>query len=67
MVMGTEGRIERIEPEGEIYKCPACGYTDGFHVSFKVQENKNDADVILICPNCHSRFVPGWQVSLNAG
>ena len=64
MKMGTKERIESIEPSGEIYTCPACGYTDGFHVSFKVHENKEDADIFLICPNCHSRFELGWQVSL---
>jgi transcription elongation factor Elf1 len=62
--MGTKGQVERIEPEGEIYTCPACGYTDGFHVSFNVLDNKNNADIYLICPNCHSRFELGWQVSL---
>ena len=66
MVMGAKDRIGSIEPLGEIYTCPACGYTDGFHVSFKVQENNEDADIILICPNCHSRFELGWQVSLKS-
>lgn len=64
MKMGDERQINRLEPVGEIYTCPICGYTDGFHVSFKVQANNKDAEVLLICPSCHSRFGLGWQVSL---
>jgi len=59
--------IGTIEPAGEIYICPSCGYTDGFHVSFSVHENKKDADICLICPSCHSRFELGWQVRLKSG
>jgi predicted RNA-binding Zn-ribbon protein involved in translation (DUF1610 family) len=66
MIMGKD-RIDTIEPAGEIYTCPSCGYTDGFHISFRVQDNSKDADIFLICPNCHSRFELGWQVSLKSG
>ena len=65
MEMGTDKKIDPISPEGEIYTCPACGYTDGFHVSFKMVKGTNNAEVYLICPNCHKRFKLGWQVSLN--
>ncbi|MDX1775194.1 MAG: hypothetical protein R3297_01285 [Desulfobulbales bacterium] len=65
MIMGKD-MIATIEPRGEIYTCPACGYTDGFHVSFKVHENNKDADICLICPNCHSRYELGWQVRLKS-
>lgn len=64
MEMGSRERAETIIPEGEIYACPACGYTDGFHVSFKVSDVKRKADIYLICPNCHKRFILGWQVEL---
>jgi len=56
--------IQRIKPEGKISTCPACGYKDGFHVSFQVAENQRQAQIILICPDCHQRFQLGWQVSL---
>jgi transposase len=41
--------------------CSVCGYTDGFHVSFKKQSGK--VHIILICPSCHSRFDPSWEIS----
>ena len=66
MVMGSSKEIGRIEPKGEIYVCPACGYTDGFHVSFLFKEENSDAEVYLICPKCHSRFKIGWKVDMCA-
>jgi len=66
MEMGTDKDIATISPEGEIYTCPACGYTDGFHVSFKIIPDTDKAEIYLICPNCHKRFRLGWQVTLNA-
>lgn len=64
MEMGAGDKVRQIKPEGEIYTCPTCGYTDGFHVSFKVAESNSKAEVFLICPNCHNRFRLGWQVEL---
>jgi hypothetical protein len=66
MTMGTDKNIETISPEGEIYTCPACRYTDGFHVSFKMIPDTDKAEIYLICPNCHSRFRLGWRVSLSS-
>lgn len=63
MEMGSKSEIAGIKPEGEVYRCPACGYTDGWHVSFKAGASGRDAEIILICPNCHSRFRVGWQVN----
>ena len=34
MKMGSVDQAGTMEPKGEIYTCPACGYTDGFHVAF---------------------------------
>jgi hypothetical protein len=65
MVMGSNNNMGMIKPEGEIYTCPKCAYTDGFHVSFKVAESNRKAEIILICPNCHSRFQLGWNVDLS--
>ncbi len=66
MEMGAENKAGTIKPEGEIYTCPTCGYTDGFHVSFRAGENNRKAEVFLICPNCHSRFRLGWHVDLSS-
>jgi len=41
--------------------CPVCGYTDGWHVSFKTEDGAKK--IILICPQCHSRFDPEWSIS----
>ncbi len=57
--MGKE--IQRLKLEGMVDTCPVCGYTDGFHVSFKVE--KDLKAIILICPQCHSRFDPSWDLS----
>jgi predicted RNA-binding Zn-ribbon protein involved in translation (DUF1610 family) len=65
MDMGAKDKVGNIKPEGEIYTCPACGYTDGFHVSFKVPDGRSQAEIYLICPNCHSRFRLGWHVDLS--
>ena len=65
MTMGSRNRAEEIKPEGEIYTCLNCGYTDGFHVSFKVEGNSGKAEIYLICPNCHRRFRLGWQADLS--
>jgi len=64
MEMGSQETIKSIEPAGEIYICPACNYEDGFHVSFSMKGNSQDGEIVLICPNCHSRFKIGWKVSL---
>ena len=65
MVMGAKDKVNTIKPEGEIYICPKCGYTDGFHVSFRVAENPGKAEIYLICPNCHERFRLGWHLDLS--
>ncbi len=64
MEMGSAEKIDSIEPAGEIYTCPACAYKDGFHVSFNIQGDSHEGEIVLICPNCHSRFRIGWNVSL---
>lgn len=64
MPMGSEEQIEAIAAEGEIYQCPSCGYTDGFHVSFNIVKSQ-PSEVILICPNCHRRYRIGLNVTLN--
>ena len=65
MEMGSRKEIERIEPPEELYRCPSCDYSDGFHVSFKMGKTDRKAEVVLICPSCHSRFRIGWKVSMS--
>ena len=56
--------MKQIKPEGSIYACPACGYEDGFHVSFNFKNDSGKGEIILICPACHQRFEIGWPVSV---
>jgi uncharacterized C2H2 Zn-finger protein len=62
MEMGATKEIARIERDGEIYRCPSCGYEDGFHVSFRFDRKNGGAEVYLICPSCHARFRLGWKI-----
>lgn len=41
-------------------KCPECGYTKGFHVSFRAEEETHR--LLLICPSCGARYDVGWLV-----
>ena len=61
----TNDEIISIKPEGNIRKCPVCGYNDGFHVSFEMEDGSKEGDIILICPNCHQRFRMGWRVRMD--
>ena len=65
MVMGSEKRVKRLKAQGELYKCPSCGYEDGFHVSFLWGKKGGKGEVYLICPNCHGRFRLSWNISVS--
>ena len=65
MEMGSKKRVNQLKAQGELYKCPSCGYKDGFHVSFKWSKKRPDGEIFLICPNCHSRFRLGWNISIS--
>jgi hypothetical protein len=64
MAMGSSEEITSIEPRGEIFACPTCGYNDGFHVSFNMSETAPEAEIYLICPSCHRRFRIGWKARM---
>jgi len=64
MVMGLKKKIKGIKAQGELYECPSCGYQDGFHVSLKWSKKSPTGEIYLICPNCHSRFRLGRNVSI---
>jgi hypothetical protein len=52
--------IKRITLSGKVDTCPMCGYADGFHVSFNGRVDR--INIILICPECHTRFDPHWRM-----
>jgi len=64
MKKAPETGTHHLRPEGEVSVCPQCGYTDGFHVSFHMAENRTEGEIVLICPDCHHRFRLGWTVNL---
>ncbi len=64
MEMGTQEKIEQLRPAGELYTCPECKYTDGFHVSFQQAAVPGPWKIMLICPQCHRRFRIGWKVDI---
>jgi len=65
MVMGSKKGIKGLQAQGELHECPSCGYQDGFHVSFLWGKKSGKGEVYLICPNCHSRFRLGWNISIS--
>lgn len=65
MEMGASEDITRIEPRGSVFACPACGYTDGFHVSFHISEASSAGEIYLICPSCHHLFRLGFEIRLD--
>lgn len=54
---------ESIHVDKEFSRCPACGYEDGFHVSFSGPKDRR-AEVLLICPRCGKRYRTGWGATL---
>jgi len=64
MNQSADEQAMRIKARGTLSECPACGYKDGFHVSFYRSEKSVKSKVILICPSCHKRFDIGWCVHL---
>jgi len=52
--------IKELSLDKSVDTCQVCEYGDGFHTSFKV--NDGVINIILICPNCHTRFDPHWEI-----
>ncbi len=65
MEMGSEKEAEKIGPQREIFQCPSCNYSKGFHVSFLLNQQRWEAEVYLICPSCESRFRIGLNVPIS--
>jgi hypothetical protein len=54
----------RIRPPGdEFRKCDNCEYNRGFHSSLLREDGRYR--VILICPECGTRYDVGWCVDLS--
>jgi DNA-directed RNA polymerase subunit M/transcription elongation factor TFIIS len=64
--MDAKETIEHIKLEDELSICPACGYSDGFHVSFKKAAGPGGWNVILICPQCHRKYAAAWHIQLDS-
>lgn len=70
--MPVAEEITPLRLEGELNKCPNCGYEYGFHSSFldanascgpiKVRTTTRVFRVILICPECGARYDVGWRI-----
>ena len=52
--------IQRVKTGDEFKICPSCGYTDGFHSMFKIENGITRW--LFICPSCHAVFDIGRTV-----
>lgn len=57
--------MQKIEPQGDVSVCPACGYRDGFHVALNFQSASGQGQIHLICPACHQHYDPGWEITVS--
>ena len=57
----VDKEIKELNLDKSVDTCPVCKYSDGFHTSFKVCGGI--INIILICPDCHSRFDPHWEIT----
>jgi len=48
--------VKSIEVADEFHACPSCDYERGFHVSFRRKGADKALKLILICPNCGTRY-----------
>lgn len=61
--MAVAEQIKSIQIKDEFRTCPVCGYDQGFQVSFRREAGKT-LRVVLICPECGSRFDVNWDITL---
>ena len=69
--MAVSEDVRRVRIGKEFHICPNCGYEKGFHVSFRnmnafpdrpIKTTREMFSVILICPNCGTRYDTGWKI-----
>jgi hypothetical protein len=63
--MADPPEIRKGDPGDDFHRCLNCGYSRGFHCSF-VRADGGSARhrIILICPECGTRFDIGWSGAL---
>ena len=55
--------VRKIPVSRQLQQCPACGYTDGFHVMFaRTSTAKKHFRLLLVCPMCSDIFDMGLKV-----
>jgi len=63
--MAVSPEIRKSDPGEDFHRCPNCGYSRGFHCSFaRAAEGSARYRIILICPECGTRFDIGWSLAL---
>lgn len=60
--MPVSEQIKPVKVEGDFHRCPVCSYDKGFHTS--LVRGAKTARIVLICPECLSRFDVGWETTL---
>ena len=59
-MVSDEKKIQKLSIKGPTDTCPACGFSNGFRVSFTQHIDK--VKVILICPECQARIDVNWLI-----
>ena len=54
-------RLRKMLVERSFKTCPACDYTEGFHVVFSQAREKGKYCVYLICPMCSASYDIGLR------
>ena len=66
--MAVPPEIQKSDPGDDFHRCPNCGYARGFHCSFlRVAEGSDRYRIVLVCPECGTRFDIGWSTGLEKG
>ncbi len=55
---------EEMEVKEELRSCKACGYSTGFHLSFRRYGDR--LEVVLLCPRCEAGYRVRWPVEVGA-
>lgn len=54
------GKVIKLEMQETFRSCPTCGYRDGFHSMFQMEDGL--MKWLFICPSCHDTFDIGLAV-----
>lgn len=53
-------KVIEVEMKEQFRSCPTCGYRDGFHSMFEMDNGVTKW--LFICPSCHDTFDLGFTV-----